>query len=234
MATVGPLWTSSPGSPGAASSPSLVITMMSVLGIAMPMQLPCSGEERQTSSGARYVERNASVRPYIRKIFVPEGLRRFLSSSRLAWGILPPVLARYRRCVRGFSLRDFDPLIRSAHNGGTPVAPVISCLRRAFKRSPGSLERSKYNVAPARREVVNWLIPASKFRGRAERMRSSGVFFRYVVTICAPTTRLRWLVATPLGIPVDPEVYRMVPRSDSETLLSLLRASPFMASATSV
>src|SRR5215210_2268994 len=96
--------------------------------------------------------------------------------------------------------------IRSAHRGGTPVTPVISYRRKALSRSPGSLERSRYRVAPALREVVNWLIPASKFKGSAERMRSSGVFCRYVETIWAPTTTLRWLVATPFGIPVEPEV----------------------------
>src|SRR5215204_5979099 len=54
----------------------------------------CSGEERWISSGARYVERNASVSPYIRNILVPAGSSRALSSSRLAWGMRPPVLAR--------------------------------------------------------------------------------------------------------------------------------------------
>jgi hypothetical protein len=68
--------------------------MISVFGIALPMQLPCSGEERWISSGARYVERNASVSPYMRKILVPAGSSRFLNSSRLAWGMRPPVLAR--------------------------------------------------------------------------------------------------------------------------------------------
>ena len=53
---------------------------------------------------------------------------------------------------------------------------------------------------------MNWLIPASKFKGSAESIRSSGVFFRYVETIWAPATTLRWLVETPFGIPVDPEV----------------------------
>src|SRR5918997_3101550 len=129
---------------------------------------------------------------------------------------------------------DLAPRIRSAHRGGTPVTPVISCRLSAFKRSPGNLERSRYRVAPARREVVNWLIPASKLRGSAERMRSSGVFSRYVETIWAPTTTLRWLVATPLGIPVDPEVYRIVPRSTSDTCLISLEVSPEVsASATS-
>ena len=41
-------------------------------------------------------------------------------------------------------------------------------------RSPGSRER-KTRVAPTRRAVVNWLIPASKWSGRAERMVFRGV-----------------------------------------------------------
>jgi hypothetical protein len=41
-------------------------TTISVFGIALPMQLPRSDEERQISSGGRYVERKASVRPYMR------------------------------------------------------------------------------------------------------------------------------------------------------------------------
>jgi hypothetical protein len=116
---------------------------------------------------------------------------------------------------------------RSTHSGGTPVRPVISCRRSALRRSPGSRERCNTSVAPTRRAVVNWLIPASKFSGSAERMRSSLVFSRYVETIWAPTTMLRWLVATPLGIPVEPEVYRIVPRSTSETCLSWAGTSPF-------
>jgi len=135
--------------------------------------------------------------------------------------------------VSGFSRKDFAPRMRSAHSGGTPVTPVISCRRNPFRRSPGSLDRSRYSVAPALSEVVNWLIPASKFSGSAERMRSSGTFSRYVETICEPTTTLRWLVATPFGIPVEPDVYRMVPRSTSETWRSSLRTSPLRASATS-
>jgi hypothetical protein len=101
--------------------------------------------------------------------------------------------------------------------GGTPVTPVISSRLNALSRSPGNRERNRYSVAPTRSEVVTWLIPASKFSGSAERMRSSLVFSMYVETIWAPTTTLRWLVATPLGIPVEPDVYRMVARSTSET-----------------
>src|SRR5215204_6599990 len=128
----------------------------------------------------------------------------------------------------------FALLSSSDHSGGTPVTPVILCRLSARERSPGNRERCNTSVAPARKEVVNWLIPASKLRGSAERMRSSGVLFRYVETIWAPTTMLRWLVATPLGIPVDPEVYRIVPRSTSDTCLVSLGVSPEVsASATS-
>ena len=100
----------------------------------------------------------------------------------------------------------FAPLSSSDHSGGTPVTPVISCRLSACERSPGSRERCNTSVAPTRKEVVNWLIPASKLSGSAERMRSSAVFSRYDETIWAPTTTLRWLVATPLGIPVEPDV----------------------------
>src|SRR5215204_3195847 len=101
---------------------------------------------------------------------------------------------------------DLAPRIRSAHRGGTPVTPVISCRRKALSRSPGNLERSRYRVAPARREVVNWLIPAAKLRGSDESIRSSGVFSRCVGTIWAHPTTVRWVVETTFGIPVDPQV----------------------------
>src|ERR671912_407736 len=90
IATVGPRCTSSPGSPGAHSWPSLFTTSISVSGMALPMQV----EPRSISSGGKYVERNASVRPYIRYIFVPMGSSSRLSSSRFVCGIRPPVLAR--------------------------------------------------------------------------------------------------------------------------------------------
>ncbi len=129
---------------------------------------------------------------------------------------------------------DLEPRSKSAHSGGTPVTPVISCRRNPFKRSPGSLERRRAKVAPTRSEVVNWLSPASKFSGSAERMRSSLVFSRYEETIWAPATKLRWLVETPLGIPVEPDVYRMVARSTSETSASLGASSSLRTSARSV
>ena len=54
--------------------------------------------------------------------------------------------------------------------------------------------------------VVNWFIPTSKLSGKMLSTRSSGVFSRYVETICAPTTTLWWVSMIPLGIPVEPEV----------------------------
>src|SRR6185312_4304061 len=64
------------GSLGAAGFPSAFTTRISAFGIALPIE---SGR-RSTSSGGRYVERKASVRPYMRKGSVLGSDLRSLSS----------------------------------------------------------------------------------------------------------------------------------------------------------
>ena len=55
-------------------------------GIALPIEVG----RRSTSSGGRYVERNASVSPYIRNTLVVGSAFRRMAST--ACGMAPPVL----------------------------------------------------------------------------------------------------------------------------------------------
>jgi hypothetical protein len=62
MDTVGPRWMRIPASPGEHRSPRALSRKISVSGIALPIDVG----RRSTSEGERNVDRNASVRPYIR------------------------------------------------------------------------------------------------------------------------------------------------------------------------
>src|SRR5271168_4654172 len=60
---------------------------------------------------------------------------------------------------------------------------------------------------------MSWFMPASKLKGSTARMRSLSVMPRYVETMELPAITLAWLNITPLGFPVEPEVYRMAAKS---------------------
>src|SRR5271165_4051596 len=58
-------------------------------------------------------------------------------------------------------------------------------------------------------------MPASKLNGRTARILSLDAIPRYVETIELPAITLAWLSITPLGLPVEPDVYKIAARSFS-------------------
>src|SRR5580700_6946325 len=117
------------------------------------MALPIDVGRRSSSSGGRYVERKASVSPYIRKILVVG--RAWRKTFRTAWGIAPPVLVIYRRLVSGCFCRVELGWASKLQSVGTPARPVIRSFKSIWTTSRAKTKLINTIVLPAM--TLAWL-----------------------------------------------------------------------------